>query len=224
MLVERKNTLENGNLKVTIVGDSFTEFYEDTYLEIICNELNLSVIDHVGFSGGSQYKIYKNFLSQLEKSPDIMICVHTEPSRLYHEKFCMNAYTVERIMKSKTILNRDIYEAADKYYKYLYNDESSKFYYNLAISDMQRLCKIKNIKMINIPAFYNKYVTKFYGLWLSVQPSGLLTHANKTDFLNISNLKNHLTLEGHKVLANDFLPHIKNYCNDGLGANITFLS
>jgi hypothetical protein len=78
----------SGKLKVTIVGDSFTEFYEYTYLQALCYDFN--VIDHAGFRGGSQYRIYKRFLSQLDQSPDIMICIHTEPSRIYLENLCIN--------------------------------------------------------------------------------------------------------------------------------------
>lgn len=208
MLVGKKSILVSGKLKVAIVGDSFSHYYEDTYLEFLCNDLDLDVVDHIGFKGGSQYRIYKRFLSQLDKNPDIIICIHTEFARLYLQDFCINYTAVEKKMKTAFTLNKDIYEAADKYYKYLYNDESSKFYHNLTIVEMQRLCKIKNIKMINIPAFYNKYINKYYGLWLSIQPEGLLSFANLTD---IKNIKNHLTNDQHIFLSKKFLPYIKKY-------------
>ena len=235
MLVERKNTLENGNLKVTIVGDSFTEFYEDTYLEKICNNLNLKVIDHVGFRGGSQYRIYKKFLSQLEKSPDIMICVHTESSRLYKDNYCINSSTAKYFNTNPSadrITNKppEVYKAADSYYRHIYNEECSKFFHNLTISDMQKLCNIKNIKMVNIPAFYNSYINKHYGLWLSIQPDGLLTISNKCMnlekksfiFEDYKNLKNHITPEYHDFIADKFSHHIFSYILDNVSKNIIF--
>ena len=62
---------------ITIVGDSFTQYYEDTYLEKICKSLDLKVLDHVGFPGGDQYKIYRRFLQQLDMKPDVMSVSYT---------------------------------------------------------------------------------------------------------------------------------------------------
>jgi hypothetical protein len=211
MLSEKKNTLVNEKLKATIVGDSFSHYYEDTYLELLFKDLD--IIDHVGFKGGSQYRIYKKFLDQLDKAPDIIICVHTEFARLYLEDFCINYSKVQNSLQKNPNQDKELYEAADGYYKYLYNNEYSQFNHNLIIKEMQRLCKAKNIKMINIPAFYNNYLTKEYGLWLSIQPEGLHTIAEKGISLN-AKLKNHLTPSGHLFVAKNFLPHVIEYINN----------
>ena len=139
MLVGKKNTLVSGNLTVSIVGDSFTEYYKNTYLELLCEFLNLKVIDHIGFPGGSQYKIYKAFIKQLNKKPDVMICVHTNASRLYHDTYGINRVSISKKLEEFSFSNKEVYDAADKYYKYLYNEESSNFTYNLTIKEMQQL-------------------------------------------------------------------------------------
>jgi hypothetical protein len=208
----------NGNLTLAIVGDSFTEHYSNTYLEIIAKSLNISVIDHIGYPGGSQYKIYKTFLSQIEKSPDIILCVHTDSSRLYHDKLSINRVTVKHKLNTKSPIDKDIYLAADYYYKYLHNIELSKFTHNLIIREMQRICNIKNIKMINIPAFSNDYLDKDYGLWLLINPNGLATQAKKCKFHEV--IKNHLDKENHELIAKNFIPHIKDYCIDNISRNI----
>jgi len=217
-LLERKSILESGNLKLAIIGDSFTEHYTNTFLEIIVKSLNLSLVDHIGFPGGSQYQLYKNFLSQIKNKPNIILCVHTESSRIYHNKLTINHSTVKHKLASKSPINREIYLAADQYYKYLHNYELTDFINNLIIREMQIICKVNNIKMVNIPAFNYDYIDKYYGLWLLLKPDGLSSQAHKNKSYLF--LKNHFDKDNHEILAKIFIPYIKDYINTNTNKNI----
>jgi hypothetical protein len=218
-------------MKTTIIGDSYAYYYEDTFLEKICESAKLTIVDQIGFPGHSQFKIYKNFLKQLEKSPDIMICLHTECTRLFHEDLGINFASVSQKKFQQHKFDPDVCEAAEMYYAHLHNLEYAETVHKLMINDMQKLCRDRNIKMINIPCFHHKYVDKNYGLWLSVEPNGLYTFSKLDNpipiplALDTRGQKNHFTESGHETVANIFLSHIKKYINDNVDCRtVTFVA
>ena len=208
---------------ITIVGDSFTQYYEDTYLEKICKSLDLEVLDHVGFPGGDQFKIYLRFLQQLEMKPNIMFCCITGYDRIYHPKFPVQrlfdsvTFKFLKVFNSKTI-KEDIPEyqlvmdAAQKYYEHLYDDSYMYTMQRLMVTDMQKKCRERNIKMINFPCFDATFLEKTYGLWCVSEPKGLMNLSKLDDPLwqshNTDKRKNHFSPNGHNSIAEEIIPHI----------------
>jgi len=208
---------------ITIVGDSFAQYYEDTYLEKICKSLSLEVIDHSGFPGGDQFKIYQRFLQQIEQKPDVMLCCHTGYDRLYHPKFSVQRYfdpqtfKFLKVLKAKTKEEETpeyqlIVDAAQQYYEHLYNDNYMSTMQKLMIDDMQRKCRERGIKMINLPCFDATFLDKQYGLWCISEPKGLM-HLSRIEDptwqTHISDKrKNHFLPRGHEILAQELIPHI----------------
>ena len=214
-------------MRVAIIGDSYTYTYKDTYLETICNELNLEVIHQVGFRGLAEYRIYLEFLEIIKNNPEIIICCHTEHSRLYHP--------TEKIKKPygfEINYNKNFRKIAKEYFIHFYNEDFSKFIHNLIICEMQKICKEKNIKLINIPCFEHNHVVKNYGLWILAN-GGLSDCSNsgyKREFgqdhwtvKNDATLLNHFSPHGHQVLANNIIPHIKTYITSDQEFHIALL-
>ena len=214
-------------MRVAIIGDSYTYSYKDTYLETICHELNLEVIHQVGFRGFSQYKIYLEFLEIIKNNPEIIICCHTEHSRFYHP--------TEQIKKNYNPLinyNKNFCNAVNEYFIHIYNEDFSKFIHNLIIYEMQKICKEKNIKLINIPCFEHNHIVKNYGLWILAN-DGIASCSNidyKREFdqdlwtlINDAKLLNHFSSHGHQVLANNIIPHIKTYITSDQEFHISLL-
>jgi hypothetical protein len=179
-------------MRVAIIGDSFTHTYKDTWIEKVCNELNLTVIHHAGFRGQAQYRIYLEFLQVLRNNPDVIICCHTEHTRFYNK----NA-------------NRE----------WLLDDEDfSKYIFKSILRDIQEICKQRNIKLINIPCFEHDFVEKTYGLWLI--STGGIVNCSRADYNRVYGEDwtsfqdprlNHFSTNGHQILANNIIPHIKTY-------------
>jgi hypothetical protein len=211
-------------MRIAITGDSFTSTYRETYLQQICNDVNLQVISCQGFSGQSEYRIYRNFHEILKLDTDVILCCHTHHSRLYHP--------YEPVTSSyHGIKNEDVVEASQKYFEHLYDDNFAREIQNLLIKDMQNICKQKNIKLINIPCFDHSHIDKFYGLWI-LSGQGLM-ECSKVDYKRDNNKEwenqhydyrpNHFTKNGHNVLANNIIPHIKSYLNNNMDFHVTLL-
>ena len=202
-------------MRVSIIGDSFAQYYDNTYLQIICDSCHFKVIHHQGFPGDSQYKIYKHFLKIIDDNPDIIICCHTQHSRLYHPTVRINPSIFHMDLGTDAVEFKNIFDAAKDYYKNLYNEDFSMFVHNMIISEMQRICQNKNIKMINLPAFEHTYLNKFYGLWICIAKYGLKEiseeeYPNRNRSIKDTRL-NHFSDDSHKILANVLIPYICNY-------------
>ena len=197
---------------VAIMGDSFVKDYKNTYLENIVIECGLQLVSHQGFPGQSQYKIWENFHSVLHRKPQVVIVVHTEHSRLYHPTVPINP-NIENFTFDNRV-NPEIIAAAQMYYEHLYDDVHSFNMYQLMINDIQNKCQQLDIKLINIPAFNSTFVNKFYGLWL-VSDMGL-AGCSKADYPDwggnmLDSRINHFSPSGHRILADNVIPHIKSY-------------
>jgi len=198
-------------MRVSIVGDSFAHYYQDTYLENIVDECGFVLSEHIGLNGCSQFQIYRNFLTVLRHKPDIIICCHTQHSRLYHSRYIIHQNSKHNIIDEKLL------PIVDGYYAHLYEDDYAKFTHTLLIDKMQSVCKENQIKMINFACFSPASLNKTYGLWI-VSPNGLSQCAKvdgkikHNDMFNDTR-KNHFTEKGHKILADLVIPHIKTYIN-----------
>jgi hypothetical protein len=178
-------------MRVAIIGDSFTYTYKDTWIETVCNELDLEVIHQAGFRGHAQYRIYLEFLEIIKNNPDIIICCHTEYSRLY-----VPLDNKERIL----------------------DDSFGKYIFKSILRDMQEICKQRSIKLLNIPCFEHDFIDKKYGLWLS--SAGGLVNCSRADYKRVYGKDwttfsdprlNHFSPNGHQILSQNIIPHIKTY-------------
>jgi hypothetical protein len=215
-------------MKIAIMGDSFTHTYKDTWIEMVVNQCNLTLSSTVGFSGMSQYTIYKHFLTVVDENPDIIICCHTEYSRLYNSKFSLIANIVNDPPVPERNFPKDLVHASIEYYKNIYDDDYHKTIYTLIIEKMQKICKNKNIKMVNIPCFQHDFIEKNYGLWISTPHSGLViaSHADHKGHwdLNTPDIRlNHFSPNGHQIIAQNIIPHIKTYITTDQEFHISLL-
>jgi len=179
-------------MRVAIIGDSFTHSYKDTWIEKVCNELELQVIHQVGFRGQAQYKIYLEFLEIVKNNPDVIICCHTEYTRFYNK---------------------------DGSREWLLADEDfGKYIFSSILRDMQEICKKRNIKIVHIPCFEHEFIDKTYGIWFLCD--GGLVNCSRADYNRVYGEDwtafqdprlNHFSPTGHQILANNIIPHIKTY-------------
>lgn len=216
-------------MRIAIIGDSFAESFENTWLETLCNDSNLKLMHHKQQPGCSQFWIYKNFLKILNyyEKPEVILMFYTEISRFYHPKMLILKSTVKHEKRKRKInlmqnfeikkssMNDELINAIDLYYKHLYNEEYSSLMYSLMINDIQNKCKEKNIKLINIPCFAAS-IDKNYGLWINFE-GGFVNCSRSDDPTCMDREKderlNHLSSYGHILMAEILIPIIKNYLN-----------
>ena len=201
------------------MGDSFTQYYKSTWIEKVVNELGLTLNTCVGFAGQSQYRIYKHFLEEIKTKPDVIFICHTDYSRLYHPTEVIHKQFVETENSNHLIKNKNVLEAAKQYYNYLYDDDFANLTYNMLVEKIQETCKERNIKLINIPSFSSNPPTN-YGLWFLSYEG--LTGCSKRDYKRQTGIElnhfhdnrlNHFSPRGHEIMANNIIPHIRNYIN-----------
>lgn len=216
-------------MQVAIIGDSFTHTYKDTWIETVCNECNLEVIHQIGFSGQSQFRIYLEFLEIIKKNPDIIISCYTQPSRLYHPllQTYPNAVFEQKwnVFLKEVSNKKEILTALEGYYLHLYQENFAQQVFKFIVNDMQKMCKERKIKLINIPCFPHDFVEYNYGLWINsagglVECAGrqMKNHENKAHLE-----KNHFLPHGHEILANALIPHIKTYITTDQEFHISLL-
>jgi len=200
-----------------IVGDSFAEHFENTYLEMVCNNLNFNMICHMAQPGYSQYQIYKNFMDQLHLEPEVVICVNTSHDRLFHPSYQLTVFPngdvrIPRATRDQILLDTE--EAARQYYKFLHQQKFSAEIYRLMVKEMQHICKERNIRLINLNGFFNylKDADKFYGYWtdfrlLDLSRADDPTWQPKTPDTRI----NHFSPQEHVNLANRITNDVREY-------------
>jgi hypothetical protein len=216
-------------MRVAIMGDSFTLDYKNTWIEKVVTELNLTLESCVGFSGQSQYTIYKHFLDVINKNPDVIIICHTDYSRLYHPTEIIHRSFMDTKHSDHLVKNKEVLEAARQYYFHFFDETYANLVYSCLIQKMQEMCKEKNIKLINLLSF-NSHPTMKYGLWFTCE--GGLVDCSKADFIRTyrkewqsfkDTRSNHFSPNGHQVLANNIIPHIKTYITTDQEFHISLL-
>jgi len=198
------------------IGDSYCASKgKDSWCEILAKKLNLRITNW-GQGGASIWNSFINF-EKLKKSnllPDIIFFCWTEPTRLYHPYLPLNVN-----IKTFGEENREIFSAAENYYKYLQNLEKDNlaFEYSIKYFDQNILSEIKDKKIIQTWSIrINKeeypYNIKFNsGLYLD---ESIAMHAWDDDPKNINhdvNLLNHMTAEQNHSWVEKILPRVKNY-------------
>jgi len=171
-------------MRITIIGDSFTHTYKDTWIETVCKEANLEMVNCYGFRGKSQYKIYENFLQQLVNPPDVFLICHTEYMRLYHEG----------------ISDKDFARIS---YSLMIQDMQLKCKKNNI-----KMINVPCFEHEFIEKFYGLWFLATGGL-INISKAD---YPEWTDKMNDPRT-NHFSPKGHCILANHLKTDIKNYVN-----------
>jgi len=210
-------------MRVAIVGDSFAQCYDNTVYERIVKECGLTLVDCRGFSGHSQYKIYTEYMNLIDRT-DVIICCHTEYSRLYHPRYSINPHL--KTFNHDDNMDKNVVLAAEQYYYYLYNEDYAKTTYKLLIDDMQRVAQNRGIKVIHLPGFDIDFINQSYGLWFNCR--GGFTALSRADLPNwdssVPDMRpNHFSERGHNILAEHMMPHIKSYLGGDFQYHVALL-
>ena len=171
-------------MRIAITGDSFSHTYSNTWIEKVCNTLNLELVNCYGFRGQSQYKIYNNFYQLLSQKIDIILVCHTEYMRLINEGLIDKQFA-EIIQK---LLINDMQEQCEK-----------------------RNIKMINIPCFEhdiIDKNYGLWFLSPNGL-ISCSKADAPEWKDIMDDKRI----NHFSPRGHDIMANNIIPHIKTYIN-----------
>lgn len=199
-------------MRTVIIGDSFVEHFDNTWLENISNELNLNIVKHIGMPGCCQYYIYEKFKDLLARKInfDLVIFAHTDLARLA----CPGRINInyQSVMTDKPGIPKDIKNAAKMYYEHLYDIHFHHDVHNLLISDLVNICEKQGLKHIHFMGFDTPDKME-NGLWFINGLHRLVStvYKNESYHFNDSNLLNHFTQDLHKKFSKWAIPHIKSY-------------
>lgn len=209
-----------GKDKVAIFGDSYADMMD--YEERNINELawtRLLNTNHNFFTynfargGSSIFWSYKKFLAHKD-SADIIIFVITQESRLNmgtNEFFAPNLISIQNKLanldKDDPIYNKLV--AADMYYKYLNDDEFSKFIRDCIVKSVVDICEAENKKLILIPGFtidgmLKKYVKHFKSVMFEITEQEISTQFDGIDryYAEKTTRACHMSKQNNIILAN----------------------
>ena len=128
------------------------------YLEI---NHGVTLTNH-GMMGSSVFYSYSKFLEHHEKY-DSVVFISTNPDRINippqylanvdKKLTCFSAVTAEMNINSPLKEIRTIASVAIEYYTHLHNELAYRYFANLMVADIRRICEKKNIKLLIIPGF-----------------------------------------------------------------------
>lgn len=209
-------------MRTVFIGDSFLQFYSDTWIEIVSNSLGLNIVLQKGIPGGCEYYIYDTFKQLLDKEEiDLAIFTHTEPHRLVNpQRLGITYKTVTESIGSD--MPADVRLAAKMYYEHLYDDQYHTTVHNLMIAEIQNICFQRNIKHVHIPSF-NNFPPVNKGLWIVNGLHDIATLSGN-DYYKDYSLRNHFTKTLHEKFAAWVIPHIKLYIDNPVSKRVIMLN
>jgi hypothetical protein len=208
-------------MRAAILGDSFVQYFSNTWIETVSKDFDWEVILHKGFPGACQHRIYELFIDTLKsRDLDIVLFSHTEPHRLANRyKEGINYITVTQDVGKQ--IPQDLRQAACQYYDHIYYDRFHVDTHNLMIADIQRICVERNIKQIHMQSF-NNIVPMTSGLWL-VNGLHELAMLSGNEYYKDYTLKNHFSPQLHDKFGKWLSNHIRYYLDNKLDYNVVQL-
>jgi hypothetical protein len=226
---------------ILIIGDSFCADRKKKFhwpQRLVSNLTDIPFVSEKlprgkGLSGSSWWSYRKILLQELlNQVPKVLIICHTEPYRIPNDlDMSINFRSVETklidIDNKHHEMPKDIYEAADQYYKHLMSFD----FYNWAVikwfEEIDNLIeKYKVEKVIHFFCFegeYNSYIFK-KGVTIGIP---LYTYAEdpKRYFLNFKKEDgNHYSVKGNEMFADRLTEIINNYPGDNTRLNIKMVN
>lgn len=203
-------------MQTMIVGDSFVENIDHSWIGYIKKHFKLNVCKHESFSGGCEYYFYEqltNISSKLASKAsgfniELLIVSHTEPQRIANANYYPINYM--NVSNMASYLSTQIREAAKQYYQNIYHEKFHGVVHNLLIQDIQKIATNCKFKQIHFQSFDIKEIPITNGLWIT---GGLdtLARTQDNDYYKNRNLINHFSNNLNKKLAHWLIPKIENY-------------
>ena len=212
-------------------GDSFLQYYHNTWCESLVEGMGWESINHSGFPGGSQHTIYEAFVEFAKhKDTDIVLFCHTEPMRLPNKsKLGITPSSVWKDDPNGIIFpwkddpkNVDVINAARNYYSYICYERFHTDTFNLMIKEIQNICYDKRWKQIHLQSF-PKNAPKIHGFWLDTDLFNIGDKVLPHGWMWDKNLKNHFSTELHTKLTKWLIPHISWYLDKDIDHHIVRL-
>lgn len=204
-------------MQTMIIGDSFVENIDNSWIGYIKNHLNLNVIKHESFPGGCEYYFYEqltNISAKLTSKAsgfniELLIVSHTEPQRIANAGY----YPINFVNATDPNVKScpaHIKEVAKQYYENIYHEKFHGVVHNLLIQEIQKIATDCKFKQIHFQSFDVKNIPMTHGLWII---GGLHTLASgqDTDYYKNRQLINHFNDDLNKKLAHWLIPKIENY-------------
>jgi hypothetical protein len=196
-------------MRVALFGDSFLQYYYDSWCETVATDLNWKVMMQQGFPGGSQHTIYESFIdfSKIHK-PDLILFCHTEPRRLAN-KHRLGINVVTAAGDAGLRMPEEVHRAASAYYEHIFHERFHTDIHDLLIRDIQEKCVEIGCRQIHLQSFNDK-VTQTHGMWMNSSMFDL-ANTQPEGWVLDRKLRNHLSSDLNDRFAKWITPHIKWY-------------
>lgn len=157
-------------LEIGIYGDSYAVAKHDStgeqpWVNIITKDYNNKLISTPGRPGTSAWYAYSKFLKDLKNHETIkrVVFVYTA---MYRIPYLPEEHATCSFINTSEWLRDDqqqLYNVIESYANYLYNKDLNEFICQNIFNSVQKICKDKDIKLVNIIPFdgakqdYNEY-------------------------------------------------------------------
>jgi hypothetical protein len=210
-------------MRIGFYGDSFCENNSEgpifgliknfpSWMDIVAENYNAKIV-HTGQGGSSHWDCIINQFLPVKNLPDICIFCWTDKSRLFHKTVRCLRYN-EALEYDKSFkfvptytfgLNKDVWKAANAYYKYLYDDTKASIEYDASLMWFDNFLSTKDKIIIHLWSFSPSKSFTF--------KTGVDTRIGIADKFETTNIApNHMpNKEDHITLANLIINAIDNY-------------
>ena len=205
-------------MQTMIIGDSFVENIDKSWIGYINKHFKLNVLKHESFLGGCEYYFYEqltNFTAKLSPTNtngyniELLIVSHTEPQRIANSGYYpINA--VSATDPNAKSCPEHIKEVAKQYYENIYHEKFHGVVHNLLIQDIQKIATDYKFKQMHFQSFDIKEIPITNGLWI-IGGLDKLARTQDNNYNKDRNLINHFSDDLNKKLAYWLIPKIENY-------------
>lgn len=147
--------------KLAIFGDSYAfkaPGWSEAWTGLIENEYDT---DHYAKYGTSIWIAFKHFLKHYHKYTHIVFCysnhnrIHYLPEEI--EQYCFLRGQVPEVIRNIRQDDRNVLDIVFNAFPYITDEKLDEFIYQQVFNEVNRLCKINNIRLINLLPFEKSY-------------------------------------------------------------------
>lgn len=194
---------------VGVFGDSFAEGVNDLSWTVLLSTTHSLKVQNYAMACTSAFWSFRQLTEHIN-DVDVVVFEVSSVGRLYHDDIKYRGVCTPLMVQtmladtSITKVDREVYEAADKYFRYIESSVFNKFVQEQILKEIVHLTKTHGKRLILVPGFNDgvEYQSQFDMALMDITQQELLANFGDTNFRSENVTRaNHISKENNVVLA-----------------------